>query len=658
MKIYIYIALISAILMSGRAFALEDNTVAEELEAYSGEETSQEGYTFPLIKPEFYLFGGYRFVHQEGSNMADEYQYLHNSPTLGGELRIFTFPHRFHLELDIENKKDFIGDVTYMYRDLIRFRGVSSSLFHNLDNIRLIDLDPSTPSPGVDVRDADVKYGIRFGMSNAFLRFKTPDFPFHVYLEGSLIERNGTQQQRSLLGSGSFNNIVRASQSRNIDLDTKSVTIGANSHLGPIEVDYSHGEKRLDVGGDKVLFDFYTASPARAAGEFPHNLIPDLKSSSDTIKLHTSYTGALVASATFSKISKENRDSGVKADYFIGAGEISWIESPRLAFFLKYRHKESDIDSPETVSITDRTNPLNTYTYPVEPAISSASDRVTGVVRYRPLSGVYLKAEYTYEDIRRDVSPEWDVPKNTQKNAASLTADIRLIRGLDFRARYTHKFNNDPAYNTEPDRSDEGRVSVTWLPLSRLNATLTYSIVSERRDDLIFTDAPNANNRDVSRNNLMGSVTYLLLKDLSVTASYAYMHDKTRQDIAYQDLLGVSHVDPFVPSKDLVHSYGLDLNYIPANNITINAGVSYTLSSGAFYPSDPDLLQPISIASFSQLKTRDILCFLSGEYRFKGGWAAGFQYRFSDFNDVLDNPFDDVADGKAHIIVVTLSKRW
>lgn len=656
MKIYIYIALISVILMSGRVFAVEDDTAEEE--STSEEEAVQEGYTFPLIKPEFSLSGGYRFVHQEGSDRAAEYEYLHNSPTLGSELRIFDFPHRFHLEFDIENKKDFIGDVTYMYRDLIRFRGVSSSIFHNLDNILLIDLDPSTPSPGVEVRDADVKYGIRFGMSNAFLRFKTPDFPFHVYLEGSLIERNGTQQQRSLLGSGSFNNIVRASQSRNIDLDTKSVTVGANSHLGPIEVDYSHGEKRLDAGGDKVLFDFYTASPERAAGEFPHNLIPDLKSSSDTIKLHTSYTGALVASATFSKISKENKDSGVKADYFMGAGEISWIESPRLAFFLKYRHKESDIDSPATVSITDRTNPLNTYTYPVEPAISSASDRVVGIIRYRPLSGVVLKADYTYEDIRRDVSPEWDVPKNTQRNAASLTADVRLVRGLDFRAKYTHKFNDNPAYNTEPDRSDEGRASVTWIPLPRLNATVTYSIISERRDDLIFTDAPDAKNRDVRRNSLTGSVTYLLLKDLSVTASYSYMHDKTQQDIAYQDPLGISHVDPFVPSEDLVHSYGLGFNYLPTSNININAGASYTLSDGQFYPSDPNLLQPVSIASLSRLKTRDFLCYLSGEYRFKGGWAAGFQYRYSNFSDVIDNPYDDVSDGKAHIVIVTLSKRW
>ncbi|MFI5296292.1 MAG: hypothetical protein ACHQ0Y_14865, partial [Thermodesulfovibrionales bacterium] len=213
-----------------------------------------------------------------------------------------------------------------------------------------------------------------------------------------------------------------------------------------------------------------------------------------------------------------------------------------------------------------------------------------------------------------------------------------------------------PAYNTEPDHSDEGKVSVTWRPLPRLNATVSYSIISERRDDLLFTDTPNAHNRDVNRNRLMGSVTYLLFKDLSVTAVYAYMHDSTKQDIVFQNSVGAPQVDPFVPSTDLVHNYVLNLNYLPKNNVTVNTGVSYTVSSGQFSPSDPNLLLPVSIASFSQLKTKEIIYYLSGEYRFKGGWAAGLQYRYSNSDDAL--AYDDMTDGKTHIVLLTLSKRW
>jgi hypothetical protein len=57
---------------------------------------------------------------------------------------VFSFPHRFHLELDIKNRKDYFGDISYAYEDIILFRGINRTLFHNLDNISLVDLDPAT----------------------------------------------------------------------------------------------------------------------------------------------------------------------------------------------------------------------------------------------------------------------------------------------------------------------------------------------------------------------------------------------------------------------------------------------------------------------------------------------------------------------------------
>jgi predicted porin len=657
-KLFYALLCISIMFLGGKVFAeeIESNTTAQN----GGDEapSQEEAYSFPRMKPEIWVFGGYRFVSNDGSPRAEEYEYLHDSIALGGKLRMFSFPHRLHLDLDVKNEKDYFGDITYMYKDIVRFRTIETSLFHNLENVSLIDLDPSTPSPGVDVRDANEQYGIRFGMTNVFLRFKTPDYPFHVYLEGSLLERSGAQQQRSLLGSGTTGNVVRTSQSRDVDQDTKNLTIGANTHLGPVELDISHGEKRFKEEADKVLYDFYSSSPARAAGEYPHNLVPDLRGSSNTLKVHTSYTGRLVASATLSKIDRENSDSGAKADYFIGAGEISWMESPRLAFFLKYRHRESDIDNPDTVTITDATNPLNSYTYAVEPSISSVTDSVSAIIRYRLAKGVTAKGEYSYENIRRSVSLEWDLPNSTEKNVASLSADLRVIKGVQVKVGYTHKFNYDPAYNTEPDRSDEGKMSVSLSPHPKVTALVSFAVADERRDDLHFTDTLAARNREVNRESLLGSLTYLLLDDLSVTASYAYAHNKTRQDIVYDDITGLPRTDPLVPNTDLMHHYALDFSYLPKNNITLGAGVSYTISRGAFYPSDANLLMPVSIASFAELKTKELLCSFSGEYRFKGGFGLGAEYRYADFDDVLDNPNDDVVDGKAHIILLTLSKRW
>lgn len=671
MKKIFLIAILVILTLGNKVSAEESNskditpgTSESQTEEFSAEE--RHIYKFPDIKPDASFYGGYRFVHLNGSPRAEEFEYLHNSISLGWDLKAFPFPHRLGLHIDVKNRKDYFGDVNYAFKDIVIFRGINRTSFHNLDNIRLIDLDTGTASPGVDVRDKDKEYGVKTGMNSVLLRLKMPDFPFHIYIDSSLTEKDGTQQQRSLSGSGYFNNLLRTSQSRDIDWKTENIIIGANSHLGPIEVDISHGEKRFDVSGDKVLSDTYTAAtstPARAAGTYQHNLIPELKGSSNTIKLHTSYTGSLVASTTFSKIERENIDSGAKADYFIGAGEVVWMPLTKLIFFLKYRHKEADIDNPDNVTITDRSNPANTYAYQVKKSISSVTDSVSGLIRHKPISGLTLKAEYSYEDIRRKDAGEWDVPQSTQKNTASLSADIKIIKSLKLKAKYTHKNIHDPASNIEPDHSDEGRISVTWIPMPRLNTLVSYIVAREKRGDLHFLDeneqpVQGTENRDVNRDRLLGSITFLILKDLSLTTSYSYMHNKTKQDIVFSDTSGIAHVNSSVPNKDIANSYALDINYLPKNNISLAAGVNHTISRGIFYPSDDNLLQPVSIASFSELKTQETVYSVSGEYKFKGGFASGFQCRYSRFDDVLDNPNDDVQDGRAHIILLTMSKTW
>lgn len=658
------VILVSMILVQ-RVFAQETAAMEVAREVPAEEAAPAEVYTFPVIEPEASLFVGYRFVDLKGDARADEFEYLHDSVALGGELRFFSFPHRFHLDLEIKNRKDYFGDLSYAYKDIFLFRGINRTLFHNLENITLTGV--AAPSPGITIMDSGAVYGVKVGISTAFMRFKTPDFPFHVYIDGSLIERDGVQQLRSLSGSGYFNDIVRSSQSRDLDWHTKNFTAGANSHVGPVEIDISHSEKRFDVGGNNVFFDPYSAAVhgttiIREAGTFPHNQISELKGSSNTLKLHTSYTGGLVASATFSKIDRENRDSGTKADYFIGAGDVTWMPVTKLTFFLKYRHKETDIDNPGSVTITDISNPANTSTFLVRPSISSVTDTISGIVRYRPLPGLTLRAEYSYDDIRRSNAEEWELPGSTQRNTASLSANVRIMKGLHFKGKYTHKELDDPAYNNEPDRSDEGRFSLSWAPIPKINVLLSYIIAGEKRDELRFVEpdgaVTTAHDRDVNRDVLMGSVTFLIVKDLSATASYSYIHNRTQQDIEFHDLAGGVHIDPSVPYRETAHNYAFDVRYVPKDSVTLGAGVSHTRSSGAFSPADPGLLQPVSVSSFSELKLRETVYSVSGEYRFKNGFGAGIQYKYSDFDDVLDSPGDDVNDGRAHIIYLALSKRW
>ncbi len=75
---------------------------------------------------------------------AEEFEYLHDSLVLGGELRTVSLNHRLHLDLDERNEKDYYGDISYAYKDLVLFRGVNSTLFHNFDNITTLYVFPSS----------------------------------------------------------------------------------------------------------------------------------------------------------------------------------------------------------------------------------------------------------------------------------------------------------------------------------------------------------------------------------------------------------------------------------------------------------------------------------------------------------------------------------
>jgi len=642
--IIIFLILISISMVSAEN-AVQKEATDEKLTEEAG---SEELYAFPQIAPEFTLTGGYRFVNVSGSKRVEEYEYLHDSLMLGGELRLFSFPHRFHLDLDEKNRKDFFGDISYAYKDIVLFRGINRTLFHNLENITLIDLNPATASPGVDVRDRDMDYGVRVGISDVFLRFKAPDFPWHLYMEGNFIEKTGSIQQRNLFGSGYFNNIIRTSQRRKIDWNTRNLTVGTNAHLGPLEIDLSRSEKRFDSVRQNVLF--------------PHSLVPDLKGSTNTLKIHTSHTGRIVAAATLSRTDRENSFSGAKAEYLVGSGEVIWMPITRLTAFVKYRHRDIDFDNPDKVTITDLNDPSHFYTYDVRPSISSVSDKVTGGVRYRLSPGVTLRGEYSYEDIRRRNADLWHISETTHRNIVSLNTDIRVVRGLNLKLKYTHKDINNPAYNIEPDRSDEGKVSVTWVPLPKISTILSYSLLKEKRDDLHFVEpdgtTTEADNRRVRRDKIFGSITFMLLKDLSCTGSFYYMQNKTRQDIEYHDLAGIPFIDTNVPYGDISRNYSLHLNYVPVPKVIINGGISHTKSSGSFSPKELNLTEPVSVSSFSELKLRETAYYAAGEYQFKGGFSAGLRYSYRTLKDLLDNPNNDISNGRASIVLLTLSKKW
>ena len=643
--------------------------------------TETEGLGTPF---EGHVRFGYRWVSLDGNSKAGEYDYLHSSAAGSLNLEWDPLPHRFMLESYYLNEKDFFNDLDYAYKDIIIFNLNARGLFHNLDHYSFgtnppVTLTPSpppgtpfppgSPSPSFSDRDLGDDYGIESKMTRAFLRFKTPNFPFHLYAEARKVEKEGTIQQRFLQGyfRTSFDggatlvgDLHKVSQSREIDWQTREIKVGADSHVGPVEVDYSHTEKRFEAGGETVLQDAYNGAwtgnpPAaillRPADTYPHNQVSDLKSSVDTVKLHTSHTGKLVGAGTYSTGDKKNTDSGARSEYWNAAGDVTYLPQKNLAVFVKYRHYDLDVTNPDTVTLTGTNfGTVNVYTN-VRDSISSRKDVLTGTVRYKPGKRWTLKGELAGRSIRRDVGTDWDVAHRTSEGSAKVGATYRVMNRVTLKGDYRYTNTDDPAYPKDPDTRNEAGISLTWIPTYKVNTLISARAVREKRKEL---DAPLAGGkREAAYDQALVSVTVLSGQRSSLTASYAYLDNRIDQTLTYHDGTGASFLEPgLAPYDDIAHSGSLVFTHAYSEVLYLTAEASRSYSRGKFRNSG--IANTSGIAEFSDLKVLEDAFGIGIEMQYNKRIGSELWYRYREYDDKLDNTLD----GTAQFLLATMSFKW
>ena len=599
----------------------------------------------------------YNFVSQNGSARAAEYEYLKSS--LGGEMHLEydPLPQRFDLETYYLNQKDYFGQLDYAYRDVIMINGLSRSLFHNLEHLSFGPNDQTTPSTSFTDLNPNDQYGAQFQMNHAFLRFKTPDFPLHLFADATTVERNGTIQQFFLRGfTGSLDKV---SQSRYIDWKSQELRAGVNSHLGPLEVEYDHAQKKFDPGSGSVLYDVYPLFTA------PHNLVPDLKSSSDTVKLHTTLTGRIVAAVSYSSGEKNNQDSSAKVDFRNTAGDLTLTPFGGLVCALKYRHYDLSESGPDTATVA---GPGNVYN--VRDAISSKKDVGTGVIRYRLTDRLTVNGEYAVESIERStgdsailspfqVAPvatgtapnNWEVAHRTLKTTEKIGITYRMMGKLSLRADYSAVQVENPAYANDPDMVNAANVTATWTPTSRIIALISYGGIRERRDDL---SAPlGGGSRTTDRDQALGSLTYLAGKRTSFTASYFYFTNKTHQTLTFTDTSGIFLLESGVPYGDTAQVYSLSASQAVSEGLVLTADLSKSFSSGKFRV-DGTVPNTPGIDTLSDLNIVEDIYTVAAEIQIAKNIGSEVRYQFRQYIDKIDS----MQDGKVQTTLATLYMKW
>ena len=241
------------------ALAAEDRLPSQTAGSAISAEQEEPAVSF-ATEGDFFL--GYRWANSRDALKAAEYIYPHSSVSLGLDLLSCPLPYRYHANAEFVSKHDFYTDAGFAYKDIVLFRDILVGVQHNLPHY---DYQFPGEPPGLiyNDRNAPDDYSTDFASNLASLRLKAPNFPLHGFVKYRYVERDNWIQQRFLLGY--FNELNMVSASRDLDWKSNAVTLGTNSHLGPIEIEYDYDHADFNPDGDNILYDTYPTAgdPAR-----------------------------------------------------------------------------------------------------------------------------------------------------------------------------------------------------------------------------------------------------------------------------------------------------------------------------------------------------------------------------------------------------------
>lgn len=582
-------------------------------------------------------FFGYRWVSNQDSLKAAEYIYPHSSLTFGFDVLSCPLPWRYHVNSEFLSDNDFYTDAGFAYKDLILYRDLLLGTHHNLNHYSYqfpgeTGLTNSDRNPG-DLYDTDYVSNL------ASLRLKAPDFPMHAFLNQRHIERDGLVQQRFLLGY--FGSLNKVSESREIDWKSDAVKLGANSHLGPIEIEYAYDQADFSPEGDTALYDTYPDLAARPGDTYPHHVIADTESSENSVKLHSSYTGSVVTAATLSNLYQKNNYSETESSTAKGFFDFSWIPDPVVGLFFKYRHRNEEIDTPDMVTLNGISRTLN---YSVREGVSYDKDKLSLSARYRPLKILALFTGYEFSLLDRNDVSEWAVlPEETKIHTLTFTAQANPADTLKAKANYEYKNYDQPAYNDIPDNAHKLRLTTTYMPTLWLNLDLEYILTISDREGLRYLNPTPAvlleiGDRNSKSDQLLTSLTTALSANASLTASWFYQRWDVEQDLTYgkrslANLGDLPYIDTGVPYVDESNSFSLSVAYTPRPDISLITGLTYTITEGETGYEDVVGGADFSLSSFSAVKASETILSLEVTKKLSKEWEVGVRSYLGLYDD-------------------------
>ncbi len=618
-----------------------------------------ELYSGKHYPPSYSLGIGYNIFSLSGSNQVLEYYEPDDSIVLEGHLEAYPLPHRFNFEAAMHSDDDLYLDAGYAYRDIVLSRLVMTEFVHNEQKVFLPDLDPST-TRGYIENDPSGKYHEDTGTAQLSVRLKVPGYPFHLFGRYFNYHKESWKQQRFL--TGYFTTDMRVhSTGRPVDYETEEYRFGANGHVGPVEVEYLHREKEFQPERRTVMHDYYPGISAREAGFYPHNLLPGIKSSSDYLKLHTSYTGRLVSSITFMSTRARNDFSTVSRNIRGISGSIRYLPFHELGFFIRYRYMKTDEDAPRSLFLAGASG---FQSFSVRQPFDYRRSDLNVDVRYRPSSKITMIGGVDLREKRYSGLDEWLLLDDPGREIVyRFKVYGRPFRNTKIVAEIRFHDFQHPRLNTEPDISRELMLRGTFTPFPWFNGTLVYRGKWDERDNLRYYDTGTemvleGGERERGTHNLLMVASFIPSEKTSVTFGYGYYRNRIRQMLLYGRFQGdgtaaggIPFNEDSVPYTDESNLYLVSISHRLHEKISLNASLSHVSSSGRFSTTaeDTDEIDTFSILKVEESEVR-LGCRIRG--------LSGIEFRPSVTYRRYDDKEEERNSGESFRLFMIVSGRW
>ncbi len=624
-------------------------------------------------------FTGYRFLSVDGyGGRATPYEYLHSGIVGGGMINSLGKDLKIAVEGVFNNEKDYHADLLFDYAGDYRFHLRSEALFHNMDHEQLFSpaFSLGTAYNPLD-KDPSGRYGVKVQQDLASFRIKFHDQPIHFNLGYWRIQKDGLSQLRFADQSFGAGTNTSYSQQRNVNLQTHEGNIGFDAHLGVVDVIYNFKIRQFeDAGG--ILRDQFVARADRNAGMQEHSENPDSRFYSHTVKLHTSLSGGIVGAASYSYGKRDNLSrltdvrgaSESSATMHNAAGDFTYTPCKWFSAAMKYRRMEIDTTTPATITSSFAMTP----SIDLRPNLGSQKDTVTVTFSIRPIDILTFKGEYKGEYLHREQVinsstnsfRNWHLPENSATQRGSFTILSQPLRGLRLKALYGYTTTDHPSYGTSFEQKHEGQLLATYTSKKRWGVTGNFRSSKELNDNverftfasfspLSYSAQPVLLSREKKTNNVTTSFWVSPLEKLTLSASFAFLHNNTDQAVLYSMMTPATQ--GLTNYTNQAQVWTMNSLYRFNEKVDLSLALQQVRSVAEF---DPTLVtvnasnDTTGIKELSSIRTVENSVSTRAAYHLNKNVTCTVDYTYREYDEKNSSLFD----GSVQTVVAYLTAKW